>query len=54
MDGPRVEGPPDRKGFGTALAARSVAGQLGGSLDHDWAPGGLVMRLSVPEDNLSR
>jgi PAS domain S-box-containing protein len=54
MDGPRVEGPPERKGFGTALAARSVAGQLGGSLDHDWAPGGLVMRLCVPEENLSR
>jgi two-component sensor histidine kinase len=50
--GPLVAGPPTRSGFGTILAERSVAGQLDGSLSHDWAQGGLVMRLSVPVANL--
>ncbi|SDA15834.1 PAS domain S-box-containing protein [Methylobacterium sp. UNC378MF] len=50
--GPQVTGAPSRKGFGTVLAERSVAGQLDGVLEHDWAPGGLLMRLSVPLENL--
>ena len=50
--GPRVEAAPSRKGFGTVMAERSVAGQLDGVLEHDWAPGGLVMRLGVPLVNL--
>ena len=50
--GPRVASAPSRKGFGTVLAERSVAGQLDGVLEHDWAPGGLLMRLSVPLENL--
>ncbi len=50
--GPRVEGKPDRQGFGTILAERSVAGQLDGTLEQDWAPEGLVTRLGVPLANL--
>ena len=50
--GPQVAGAPLRKGFGTVLAERSVAGQLDGVLEHDWAPGGLLMRLCVPLENL--
>ena len=50
--GPPVASAPSRKGFGTVLAERSVAGQLDGVLEHDWAPGGLLMRLSVPLENL--
>ena len=50
--GPTVASPPSRKGFGTVLAERSIAGQLDGVLEHDWAPGGLVMRLDVPVANL--
>ncbi len=50
--GPTVAEAPTRKGFGTVLAERSVAGQLDGVLEHDWAPGGLVMRLGVPVANL--
>ena len=50
--GPAVEAIPSRKGFGTVLAERSVAGQLDGMLEHEWAPGGLVMRLDVPVANL--
>ncbi len=51
--GPSVTGPPTRQGFGTVLAERSVAGQLDGTLVHDWAPGGLVMRMTVPMANLA-
>ena len=50
--GPTVASPPSRRGFGTVLAERSIAGQLDGMLNHDWAPGGLVMRLDVPVANL--
>ncbi len=50
--GPPVTGAPSRKGFGTVLAERSVAGQLDGMLERDWAPGGLLLRLSVPIENL--
>jgi two-component sensor histidine kinase len=50
--GPAITHPPSRRGFGTVLAERSVAGQLDGTLEHDWAPGGLVMRLRVPMANL--
>jgi PAS domain S-box-containing protein len=50
--GPEVKASPTRKGFGTVLAERSIAGQLDGVLEHDWAPGGLVMRLDVPVNNL--
>lgn len=52
--GPRVNGAPERQGFGTVLAARSVAGQLGGGISHDWAPDGLTVRLQLPVDNLAR
>lgn len=50
--GPTVTGPPTRQGFGTVLAQRSVVGQLDGTLEQDWAPSGLVMRLVVPVDHL--
>ncbi|MCJ2070195.1 PAS domain S-box protein [Methylobacterium sp. J-030] len=50
--GPPITAAPTRKGFGTVLAERSVAGQLDGVLEHDWTPGGLLMRLSVPIENL--
>lgn len=51
--GPPVAGPPTRRGFGTVLAERSVAGQLDGVLEHDWSRTGLVMRLAVPTANLA-
>ncbi|GJE45023.1 sensor histidine kinase [Methylobacterium soli] len=50
--GPPITQVPARRGFGTVLAERSVAGQLDGTLEHDWAPGGLVMHLRVPLANL--
>ncbi len=46
--GPEIEGPPERRGFGTILAERGAITQLGGSIQHDWAPEGLTLRLEVP------
>ncbi|CAN5146607.1 HWE histidine kinase domain-containing protein [soil metagenome] len=47
--GPAVLATPDHSGFGTTLAARTLAGQFRGSIDRDWRPGGLAvtMRLSL-------
>tara|TARA_R110002167_G_scaffold63058_4_gene177879 strand:- start:494 stop:2428 length:1935 start_codon:yes stop_codon:yes gene_type:complete len=52
--GPRVEGPPERVGFGSSLATLSVEGQLGGRLERDWAPGGLRLTVDLPATALSR
>jgi len=52
--GPSLGGPPTRRGFGTDMAARSAAGQLGGKIEHVWDPQGLLVRLAVPAENLSR
>ncbi|MBL6081283.1 PAS domain-containing protein [Belnapia sp. T18] len=46
--GPEVEGPPERRGFGTILAERGAITQLGGTIRQDWAREGLTLRLEVP------
>lgn len=50
--GPAVKAAPEREGFGSLLARRSVHGQLGGQLAYDWHPGGLIVRLSVASERL--
>ena len=52
--GPPVPGPPKRRGFGTVMTNRSTAEQLGGGIEHEWAPSGLITRLTVPLVNLTR
>ncbi|WP_201831439.1 sensor histidine kinase [Microvirga zambiensis] len=52
--GPTVSGPPQRLGFGSVMAMRSSNDQLGGGIEHEWAPEGLVIRLTVPLANLAR
>ncbi|HYF53923.1 MAG TPA: PAS domain-containing protein [Salinarimonas sp.] len=52
IGGPPISGEPHRRGFGTELAARSAASQLGGALAHEWAESGLVVRLSLPVERL--
>ncbi|MGZ8282722.1 MAG: sensor histidine kinase, partial [Allosphingosinicella sp.] len=51
--GPEVGDPPDMKGFGSKLIARSVSSQFGGSLDYDWQPTGLVATLRMRKDRLA-
>jgi two-component system CheB/CheR fusion protein len=52
--GPAIDGEPPREGFGSMLARRSVAGQLGGQLSFDWNKKGVVVHLTVPEEQLVR
>ncbi len=52
--GPAIAGPPTRRGFGSMMVARSVVGQLGGEIHHDWATEGLTMRISLPVKALAR
>jgi PAS domain S-box-containing protein len=53
-DGPGIEGPPTRTGFGSSLATVSVEGQLGGRLERSWRPGGLLVVADLPATALSR
>jgi PAS domain S-box-containing protein len=52
--GPRVDGEPEHSGFGTRLAELSIVGQLGGSIERDWRPDGLVATIRIRRDRLSR
>jgi two-component sensor histidine kinase len=52
--GPPVLAPPERSGFGTTLARRSVESQLGGKIEHDWAQEGLRVAISLPRATLLR
>lgn len=47
MDGPEVEGPPERSGFGTRLLAK-LAKQIGGSVESAWQLSGLRCVIKVP------
>jgi PAS domain S-box-containing protein len=53
-DGPPIAGKPARQGFGSALSALSVEGQLGGKLERRWEPEGLVLEANLPATALSR
>ena len=50
--GPPVNGPPERDGFGSMLAQNSIRGQLGGQIDYDWNPAGLIIHLTVTVERL--
>ncbi len=45
--GPAVQ-PPSRKGFGSRLIARGLAGQIGGRVELAYEPAGVVCKLSAP------
>ena len=53
-DGPPVEGPPSKQGFGSLLASKSIDGQLGGTIKHDWAREGVVITVRMPVDRLGQ
>ncbi len=50
--GPAVEAPDQPAGFGSQLVKRSVAGQLGGSIDYEWAEDGIIVTLRIRRDRL--
>lgn len=51
--GPPVVAPRELSGFGSKLVARSIAGQLGGSIEYDWSPNGLIVTLRMLKDHLA-
>jgi hypothetical protein len=51
--GPVIVAPPKVHGFGSVLTKRSIIGQLGGKIEHDWQRDGLKLKLIVPLDRLS-
>lgn len=51
--GPEINEKPEARGFGSILTERSVTGQLGGQIEHDWRKNGLRLRLSIPLDRLA-
>nr|WP_246742652.1 sensor histidine kinase [Microvirga splendida] len=51
--GPPIEAPPSFEGFGTQLSQRSIAGQLGGTLEREWRPEGLRVHMIIPVSRLS-
>ena len=46
--GPEIYVPPRARGFGSILTERSVTGELGGKIEHDWRRNGLRLSLKVP------
>lgn len=50
--GPAVLAGTPREGFGTLLARRTVEGQFGGHMTHEWRRGGLRLQLHVPLERL--
>ena len=51
--GPIIEAEPEFEGFGTQLSQRSIAGQLGGTLDREWLMEGLRVHMTLPLDRLT-
>ena len=51
--GPTIFGPPERQGFGSLLAQRSINGQLGGQLAFEWDREGLTVRLTAKLERLA-
>jgi two-component sensor histidine kinase len=50
--GTPIDQPPIREGFGTTLARRSIAGELGGAIGAEWAKEGLTLRITGPSERL--
>jgi two-component sensor histidine kinase len=51
--GPPVDPPDAPAGFGSMLVRRSVSGQLGGTIHHNWSEGGLIVTLRISRDRLT-
>ena len=51
--GPVIAAPPEREGFGSELARRSVNGGLRGDLTFHWNPGGLVVLVAADTERLA-
>ncbi|CAN7678375.1 PAS domain-containing protein [Rhizobium sp. LjRoot98] len=52
--GPEVAPQPSSTGYGSKLLHRTVTAQLRGRVDHEWSKNGLIVRLFLHADSLSR
>ena len=52
--GPAVAQPASSNGYGSKLAAQSMSGQLGGSIEYDWNEFGVIVTLRTKKDKLAR
>jgi PAS domain S-box-containing protein len=52
--GPTVSAPAQVAGFGSQLMEMSAVRQLGGTVDRDWRPEGLVVTITIPKSAFSR
>jgi PAS domain S-box-containing protein len=52
--GPAIAAAPDHSGFGTVLSELSIVQQLGGTIDREWLPGGLVVTARIELARLVR
>ena len=50
--GPRLAGPPARRGFGTRVLRATVEDQLGGQVEKRWPPEGLECDLAIPVERI--
>jgi two-component sensor histidine kinase len=50
--GPEINVKPQARGFGSTLTDRSVTGELGGRIEHDWRKHGLRLKLNIPLERL--
>jgi PAS domain S-box-containing protein len=48
LGGSPVTGPPTRRNFGFRFIDSTIRGQLGGSLERNWTPSGLVCEIALP------
>ncbi|WP_260597174.1 sensor histidine kinase [Sphingomonas endolithica] len=51
--GPPVSPPDGPDGYGSKLIRRSVASQLGGSIEYDWSKNGLIVSLRIKRTRLA-
>ena len=51
--GPALKPPEGTSGYGSKLLNRSVTTKLGGSIDFDWQPEGVVVILKIEADTLT-
>ncbi|SDC71203.1 HWE histidine kinase domain-containing protein [Belnapia rosea] len=46
--GPALSGTPGRRGFGSRILGATIRGQLGGMLEEQWPPSGILCDLALP------
>ena len=52
--GPAVTGPTGEPGYGSTLVSRVMANQLGGSIERDWSPEGVIITLRLDKNLISK